>query len=96
LDAQEHATPFERAAAIGAALPNVRDQVYHATALYVREKFGAQALDEVERAELTASWTSVQSEWWRALGRRILVQITTPPLEFVRNVSRAIERWGKG
>lgn len=96
VDVPDNATPFESANAIGDALPNARDQVLHATSLYVREQFGARSLAESERAELDATWTVVRGEWWRALILRILLRIITPPRELARNIARAVERWGKG
>ncbi len=93
---EQHATPFERARVIGDALPPVRQQVDHATALYVRERFGAHPLDEGERRELSTAWDRVRVEWWRALALRTYQRIATPPRRFFRGVYRAIERWGKG
>ncbi|MBI4789423.1 MAG: transglutaminase domain-containing protein [Chloroflexi bacterium] len=68
----EHATPFERARAMGAALPKVRQEVEHATALYVREKFGAQPLDASEETALAEAWVRVRAAWWRELAARIV------------------------
>ncbi len=93
---QKHATPFERARVIGNALPQAREQVDRAAALYVREQFGAHALDEDERRELSAAWGRVRVEWWRALVLRFYEGITTRPRRFFQGVYRAIERWGKG
>ncbi len=96
VDVHENATPFESANAIGDAMPNARDQVLFATALYVREQFGARSLAENERAELAAAWVTVRGEWWRALITRIVLRMITPPRELARNIGRAVERWGKG
>ncbi len=81
---------------IGDALPQAREQVDHAAALYVRERFGAHPLDEGERRELSAAWDRVRVEWWRALALRTYQRISAPPSRFFRGVYRAIERWGKG
>ena len=93
---QEHATPFERARTIGDTLPNSRGEVEYATALYVREKFGAQPLDETEQTALANAWGKVRVEWRREFVTRIILRIITPPREFVQNVRRAIEHWGQG
>ncbi len=93
---QRHATPFERARTIGDALPEARAEIERATALYVRERFGAKPLDDGERRELSASWVRVRGEWLHALLATIGERITTPPRRVLRDLYRAIDRWGKG
>ncbi len=96
LPEERHATPFERARTIGDALPEAREEISRAAALYVRERFGSKPLDENERAELSASWGHVRGEWQRAVLATVAERVTTPPRRFFRDLYRSIERWGKG
>ena len=91
---QKHATPFERAHAIGDVLPDARGDVDCVASLYAREKFGARALDAVDRETLSNAWKKFGGEWWRAFVARIIGRIVTPPRQFVEGVKVRVEHWG--
>ncbi|MDE3088402.1 MAG: transglutaminase domain-containing protein [Chloroflexota bacterium] len=80
---QKHATPYERAEAIGAALPQARREVARIASLYARERFGAQQLNAAESAALSTGWSRIAAEWRRALAVRIIDRIVTPPRRLI-------------
>lgn len=91
---QKHATPFERARAIGDTMPQAHRQVEQVASFYARERFGARKLDAVESAALSNAWREFGAAWRRALVARIVQRVVTPPREFVRHVRVRIAHWG--
>jgi transglutaminase-like putative cysteine protease len=91
---QNHATPFERAQAIGDALPEARSQVDNVAAMYAREKFGARTLDPVDRAALKEAWAKFGEAWRRAFIAQTIDRIVRGPQGFLRRVRIRLEHWG--
>jgi transglutaminase-like putative cysteine protease len=91
---QKHATPFERARAIGDALPLARRDVECVAAIYAREKFGARTPNQVDRAALTQAWSRFGVLWRRALIAQTVDHIVTPPRSFLGRVRVRLEHWG--
>jgi len=79
---EHHATPFERADAIGAMLPSARNETAHIAMLYTRERFGAYQLNDAERAMLARVWTRWRAAWWRGIVGRAWERIAVPARRF--------------
>lgn len=75
---QKHATPFERAHAIGGVLPTAPREAERVASLYTRERFGARPLDAVERAALATAWNQWRAEWRRGVIARMIVHVAAP------------------
>ncbi len=91
---QKYATPFERARAVGDALPDARGGVSCVAALYAREKFGARKLDAVESATLSTAWSQFAAAWRRALIVRTIDHLIAPPLKLFQRARVRMEHWG--
>jgi transglutaminase-like putative cysteine protease len=89
---QKHATPFERARAIGAVLPAARREAERVAALYARERFGARTLNGIERAALANAWDQWRAEWRRAFIARGIQRVTAPLRAWVRTAQRFVKR----
>jgi transglutaminase-like putative cysteine protease len=73
---QRHATPFERAHAIGIALPQAQKETEYMASSYTRERFGARKTDDAERAVLAVAWDKWRAEWWLRLIALMVGRIT--------------------
>jgi transglutaminase-like putative cysteine protease len=91
---EKHATPFERARAIGDALPEARSQVESVAAMYAREKFGARMMDSVDLDALKTAWTKFGAEWRRAFIAQTIDRLVRGPRGFARRVRIRLEHWG--
>ncbi len=92
--ARDDATPFERARAIGAALPDAQDDTARVAALYVAERFGARQANADEIAALARTWERWRAAWWRGLGARLiarLVAVYRARAGWVRRVQSRLE-----
>ena len=90
---QKYATPLERARAIGDALPAARREVERVASLYAREKFGARAMDAIDRAALSTAWSEFSAAWRRALFARMVERTVTPPRQFVERARIRLAHW---
>jgi transglutaminase-like putative cysteine protease len=90
---EKHATPLERARAIGAAAPEARREVERVASLYAREKFGAQTMDAADRAALADAWSKFSAAWWRALFTRIVDRTITPLHQFIERARIRLAHW---
>lgn len=89
---EKFATPLERAQIIHATLPNARNETERIAAAYTRERFGARALNETERAELSDDWNKWRGEWLRGLIAYIIERTAKPFRALMENAQRFMRR----
>ena len=90
---EQHATPLERARAIGDAVPEARRAAQRVAALYAREKFGAREMDAIDRAALSNTWSTFGAAWRRALIAQTIDRIVTPPRQFIERTRIRLAHW---
>jgi transglutaminase-like putative cysteine protease len=90
---EQHATPLERARAIGDAVPEARWEVQRVASLYAHEKFGARKMDAIDRAALSNAWNKFGAEWRRALIAQTIDRIVTPPRQFIERTRIRLAHW---
>ena len=91
---ERHATPLERARALGDAVPPARREVERVARLYARERFGARAMDAIDRAALSNAWGKFSTEWRRALFAQTVDRVVTPPRQFIERARIRVAHWG--
>lgn len=85
-----HATPLERAHAIGHLVPNARAPTVYIADCYTRERFGAHPLDAAARAMLARVWETWRAQWWRSAGKHLIARIVLPARQCIE---RAQTTW---